>query len=147
MTQAPTLNGVVIGQAERATRALLDVLLRDTGISFVNWVSLNVLATGGDLPPEALVDQLTTGLRITAAEARQSIDEIERMDLVAGEATLRLTPDGQAMYQRISSGIADVSSRLYGGLPEEDLIVARRVLETVTARAREEAAKVSGAAN
>ena len=45
MTTTPTLNGRIIGQAERATRALLENLLATTGIGFQPWVALTNLAT------------------------------------------------------------------------------------------------------
>ena len=45
MADTPTLNGQDIGQAERATRAVLDALLAETSTSFQSWVTLNVLAT------------------------------------------------------------------------------------------------------
>ena len=45
--QGPPLNGQDIGQAEHATRAVLDRLLARTGTQFRGWVILNLLAAGG----------------------------------------------------------------------------------------------------
>ncbi|MEO8267648.1 MAG: hypothetical protein ABI706_19265 [Ilumatobacteraceae bacterium] len=101
MTQPATLNGQVIGQAERTTRAVLEVLLAETDTAFTNWVALNLVGT------------------------------------------VRLTADGRARYQRISDGIADITQRLYHSLPTDDLVVARRVLQTLTERARAELANAS----
>jgi hypothetical protein len=66
----PTLNGQLIGQAERVTRALLDRLLADTGITFTQWVALNVTATAD---PDDLENQVAGGLRIAPAEAGAAI--------------------------------------------------------------------------
>ena len=143
MTTTTTLNGQVIGQAERATRALLDVLLAETNTPFVSWVSVNLLATRSGTTADDLVDQLVTGLRISESEARAAIDEIMHAGLATGAPTLGLTAMGDATYRRISHGIDRISHRLYDDLPVDDLVAARRVLETVTERARAELARAS----
>ena len=138
MTQAPSLNGQVIGQAERATRALLDVLLAAENTPFVNWVSLNLLGTLGKTTPESLVEQLVTGLRIDASEAQAAIDELDAAGLVTVGDLIALTTEGEATYAHISAGIGEISARLYRDLPHDDLVIARQVLETLTDRARRE---------
>jgi hypothetical protein len=47
MTQPSTLTGQDIGQAEKATRAVLDRLLTQTGTGFHGWVLLNRLSAAG----------------------------------------------------------------------------------------------------
>ena len=143
MTQPAILNGQVVGQAERATRAVLEVLLAETDTTFTNWVTLNLVATLGATTVDSLVGQVVTGLRITDAEARASIDELVATALMAVAGTVRLTAAGRGRYQRISDGIADITRRLYHDLPHDDLVVARRVLETLTERARAELANAS----
>jgi hypothetical protein len=44
MTQTPTLTSQDIGQAEKATRAVLGRFLAQTGTGFHGWVILNVLS-------------------------------------------------------------------------------------------------------
>ena len=143
MTHAPVLNGQVIGQAERATRAVLEVLLAESGAPFVSWVSLNLVGTQGETTADSLVDQLVAGLRITDSEARASIDDLVRTALMTSSDMVRLTAEGMARYQRISDGIAEITRRLYRDLPHDDLVVARRVLETITERARAELANAT----
>ena len=143
MTQPATLNGQVIGQAERATRAVLEVLLAETDTTFTNWVALNLVATHGTVTVDSLVEQLVTGLRITDAAARRSIDDLVSSALMTIAGTVRLTTGGRGRYQRISDGVADITRRLYHDLPHDDLVVARRVLETLTERARAELANAS----
>ncbi|MBK5331727.1 MAG: hypothetical protein JJD93_07145 [Ilumatobacteraceae bacterium] len=138
MTQAPPLNGQVIGQAERATRALLDLLLAAETTPFVNWVSLNLVATQGEMTTESLLEQMVTGLRIDEAEARAAIHDLDGEALMTTSDLVRLTTEGEARYARISAGIAALAGRLYHDLPHDDLVTARRVLETVTDRARAE---------
>jgi hypothetical protein len=57
---------------------------------------------------------------------------------VDGDVTL--TPAGTARFEEIRDGIAEITRRLYGGIPTEDLVVARRVLAAVTERANAELA-------
>jgi len=140
--QAPTLNGQVIGQAERATRAVLEVLLADTNTPFVEWVALN-LATQRTTTTDALVEQLVVGLRISEPDARAAIDALVVKSLVTADNEVQLTAEGVALHDRISEGIAVITQRLYSDLPHDDLVVARRVLETLTDRARAELARAS----
>ena len=143
MTQAPTLNGQVIGQAERATRAVLEVLLAETNTPFVNWVTVNLIAAQGEIAVDELIAQLIAGLRIEESEALSAVDDLERASLVTVTDQVRLTPEGLERYQRISDGIGEITRRLYRDLPHDDLVVARRVLETLTDRARAELASTS----
>ena len=63
--QGPPLNGQDIGQAEHATRAVLDRLLARTGTQFRGWVILNLLAAGGgELGEDELTGRITHGLKI-----------------------------------------------------------------------------------
>ena len=143
MTQPAPLNGQVIGQAERATRAVLEVLLAETETTFTNWVALKLVATQDATTVDSLVRQLVTGLRITDADSRASIDELVSTALLTVAGRVRLTAGGRGTYQRISDGVADITRRLYHDLPHDDLVVARRVLETLTERARAELADAS----
>jgi len=149
MTSAPTLTGQDIGQAEKATRAVLDVLLERTGTGFHQWVVLNRLAlAGGTLDQPQLTRDMMHGLKVKA----EAVDAAVRQVLETGQAErqaegmLSLTPAGEAKFREIRDGISDISARLYGGIPEEDLAVAKRVLATVIERANEELARVQGAA-
>jgi hypothetical protein len=143
MTRPATLNGQVIGQAERATRAVLEVLLAETDTTFVNWVTLNLVATHDDMTVDSLVEQLVSGLRITDSEARASIDDLVRIALITVSGTVQLSANGRERFQRINDGIAEITRRLYRDLAHDDLVVARRVLETLTERARAELTNAS----
>jgi DNA-binding MarR family transcriptional regulator len=130
-----TLNGQLIGQAERVTRALLDRLLAETGTTFTQWVALNVTATAG---PDDLETQLAGGLRIAPAEARSAIATLVEQGLLRPEGGL--TSAGRARYERIAAGIAGISRRLYADLPADDLAAAGRMLAAVIGRAQSELA-------
>jgi hypothetical protein len=131
----PTLNGQLIGQAERVTRAVLDRLLAETGTTFTEWVALNVTATA---EPNDLDAQLVAGLRVEPAEARSVVAGLVEQGLLAAGGGL--TAAGRARHDQIAAGIAGITRRLYADLPADDLATAGRVLTTVITRAQSELA-------
>jgi DNA-binding MarR family transcriptional regulator len=133
---ATTLNGQIIGQAERSTRAVLDRLLATTGTTFDQWVAINLAATTAPAGPDELAAGLTTGLQLDPAAAAAVIRDLAAAGLLSPQAAL--TPAGRRRHQEISAGIAAITERLYGGLPADELATAGRVLATVTERARDE---------
>jgi hypothetical protein len=142
----PTLNGQDIGQAEHATRAVLDRLLARTGTQFHGWVIINLLAAGGGaLGEDELTDRITHGLKISEDAVHAAAAELAWQGLISREPTaggtqVALTPAGTTRFEQIQGGIGQVTQRLYGGLPESDLATAHRVLATVTERANAELA-------
>ena len=142
MTQAPTLTGQDIGQAERSTRAVLDRLLSGNGTDFQGWVALNVLGTGGSpLRREDLVNRLVFGLKVDAPSVSDTVAQLVHSGLVSdADGELALTPAGTGRFEQIRDSIAGITRRLYGGMAAEDLAVAHRVLAEVTERANAELA-------
>lgn len=136
---APTLNGRIIGQTERATRAVLDRLLAQYGLPFETSVALNLLdAAGGSEGADDLIARMLDGLRIPEIDVWAAVDDARRRGLIAGTDRLTLTDAGRAQFDAIQAGIAGITERLYGDLPTADLEVAARVLLTITDRARTE---------
>ncbi len=133
------LNGQIIGQAERATRAVLDRLLATTGTTFEDWVAINLTATTG---PGDVTGRLSTGLRLEPADASAVVAGLVDAGLLTADGAL--TPAGRVRYDDISEGLAEVTGRLYDDLSADDLLVASRVLSTVTDRARQELAAGPG---
>jgi hypothetical protein len=129
-----TLNGIVIGQAERATRAVLDRLLDRVGTPFEQWVALNLTSASGPVS----ADQLAERLRIPVPAAGAALAALRDGGLIGPHGVL--TAAGRARHDEIAAGLAEITDRLYGDLPAEDLAVAGRVLSLVTARATAELA-------
>jgi DNA-binding MarR family transcriptional regulator len=144
MTDTPILNGQVIGQAERATRAVLDSLLAETDIDFLQWVTLNVLDAAGRSIDEAdLVQRVAVGLKIDGSTALGALDDIVSSGFAArevGVGRVEFTPAGAALHDRVQTGIGRITERLYRDLPADDLAIAGRVLTLITARANAELA-------
>jgi hypothetical protein len=139
VTTTPTLNGQDIGQAERATRALLDRLLADTGTPFVDWVALNVLATTASPMTEGdLVARLRDGLLSAEDSVRPAVDRLRATGLATtgADGPIELTAAGRARHADIRAGIDRITAAIYGALPSDDLVTAGRVLRTVAERAR-----------
>lgn len=144
MTQTPILTGQDIGQASRATRAVLDRLLADTGTGFNNWVTLSLLGDHGpNVDEDRLVGRVVQGLRVDEPVVRDVLTQLLDQGLVertspASGPQISLTSAGADRVHQIKSGIGQITERLYGGLPAEDLAVAHRMLAAVTARANAE---------
>ncbi|HEY2985939.1 MAG TPA: hypothetical protein VGJ38_17410 [Jatrophihabitantaceae bacterium] len=152
MTNPPALTGQAIGEAAKATNAVLETLLAEVRTSFLSWVALNALTTAGPvMPQDALVQRMTGGLKVGAEPVLATLDELEVARLVtrsdeaepsgepsgepSAEPAVELTADGLALHRRIRAGIDQVTERLYGDLPQDDLATTGRILATVTQRA------------
>ncbi|KAA2265356.1 hypothetical protein F0L68_04580 [Solihabitans fulvus] len=142
MTTTPTVNPQIIGQAENAHKPLMARVLAPTGLTFHQWVTLNLTAAnGGTVERELLVGRLTGALKIDDSAALQAITGlIDSALLEAQPATVELTDAGQARYREIRASIDEVMARVYRDIPAEDLAAAGRVLTLITARLNAEAA-------
>ena len=138
---AQTLNGQIIGETERAIRAVLDRLLDRCDTTFEEWVLLNSVAIGGGaVASDELRTTVATALRVDEETIQATVDALTRRGLLDtvpsdGGPRVGLTAAGRERHGEIRAGIAEVSARLYGDLPAEDLATAARVLTTVQARA------------
>ena len=145
MADTVILNGQDIGQAERATSALLGVVLAEHGTTFDRWVVLNALATGA-VPPERarLVPGLAGALATGPAGVEALLDEAEAAGLVRivsapggdpGAVRVELAAAGRAQYGTLRSDIDRMAEELCSGIPEADLAAAHRVLVELKWRA------------
>jgi len=144
-TPAPSLTGQDIGQAEKATRAVLDRLLAETGTSFNGWVILNDLGAAHPTSTRnELVGRIASGLKIDEQPVRAALAELARQDLIeptpaaATNPEIRITPAGTTRFHQLQEAIKQITQRLYANLPPQDLATAHRVLTTVTERANAE---------
>ena len=141
-TPTPTLNGAVLGQAERASRAVLDRLLARTGTSFHHYLALNVIASqGGTIERDDLVQRMVAGLRLEPAAIRAELDAAESAGLLRTDGGhISVTDAGRDRFAQITAATTEVTTRLYADLPAEDLAVAGRMLTILTERANAELA-------
>jgi DNA-binding MarR family transcriptional regulator len=146
--QPPILTGQHIGQAHYATRALLETSLAKTALPFASWLMASFIATAGPVVTEAAaIERITGGLKVDEATARTALDDLIARGYAArttdtSPPSVELTESGAALVQQLTAATSGIAERLYGDLSRADLETARRVLETVTARANAELAAV-----
>jgi DNA-binding MarR family transcriptional regulator len=142
--QPPILTGQHIGQAHYATRALLESSLAEAGLPFASWLMASFIATAGPVVTEAAaIERITGGLKVDDAAARTALDDLITKGYVhratdTSEPSVQLTDTGDALVRQLLAATSGIADRLYGDLSPADLETARRVLETVTARANAE---------
>ncbi|MFF4961701.1 MarR family transcriptional regulator [Streptomyces sp. NPDC001222] len=144
-TTAPPVNGRVIALAHYSARALLEGVLDRHGATFHQSVTLRaVVVAGGSVGRHQLVSDVTGSLKTDESVVRGVIEELTVAKLLeedpAEASRLRLTDAGRELYESTTAETAEISSRLYAGIPAEDLAVAGRVLALITERANAELA-------
>ena len=144
MTTQETLTGRDIGQAERAMRALLDRLLDVGGMTFEEWVALNLLvgSPGASGNLDTLTRRIAGSQRIGLDTAREAFARLERSGLAAarGGEEVALTSAGEARFHHIKGEVDRTMERLYLGLSPAELATAHRVLVTIAEHASRELA-------
>jgi DNA-binding MarR family transcriptional regulator len=135
----------LIGQTEKTLNAILGRLLADTGLSEPQWVTLTVVVmSGGSVDRDQLVRRVAGALKVNEAEAQARIDELARSLLLAGPpedgAPVTITDAGRELHTGIRAHVAEITQRLWGDVPADELATAARVLRTVLDRANAELA-------
>ncbi|MBT2443931.1 MarR family transcriptional regulator [Streptomyces sp. ISL-36] len=144
-TTAPTVNGRVIALAHHAGRALLEGVLARHGATFHQSVTLRAVVVAGEsVGSDELVGDVTGSLKTDESVVRGVIEELTAAKLLeedpAEASRMRLTDAGRELYESTTAESAQISARLYAGIPAEDLATAGRVLALVTERANAELA-------
>ncbi len=146
MSTSPTFSAQLIGQTEKTLNAILDRLLAGTGLTEPQWVTLTLaVRTGGTADLTSFVSHVADVLKINDADARARIDELTAAQLlvvpdVAG-SPVHVTDAGRQLQGRIRSAVVEITDRMWGDLPADDLAAAGRVLTTVLERANAELAR------
>jgi DNA-binding MarR family transcriptional regulator len=136
MTTPPTLTTRTIGETEKALRAVLGRVLDGTGIDYVTWVALVMVARArSPITSTALLEQLSDALKIDEDTAGSVLHRLAAKGLVEESTTLSLTPDGAATFARLSYAVERVTAQIWSGLDQADLEAAHRVHTTLIQRA------------
>jgi hypothetical protein len=143
-TTEPVADARALGLAHYAARAVLESVLDRHGATFQQQITFRLVVVAGQpVEHEALVAQVVA-LKVEAAEARGVIAELGAKGLVTVDGSdVRVTDAGRDFYTRVSAETGEISARIWGGIPAEDLAAAGRVLATVTERADAELAALS----
>jgi hypothetical protein len=140
MPTTPTFSAQLLGQTEKAANAILDRLLAEPGLTEPQWVTLALaVASGGTDGRDDFVKRVSGALKISEAGAQSLLAELAVAQLVDvpddGHAPAKVTDAGQRLYGQIRARVGQVTDRLWGDVPPEDLATAGRVLSTVLGRA------------
>jgi DNA-binding MarR family transcriptional regulator len=144
-TTAPLANARVLGLAHYAARAVLESVLTRHGATFPQNITLRLVAVAeAPVEREELVAQVVGSLKVDAADAQEVVEELITKGLLAAEESrVRITDAGREFSTEVSAESAEFSARVWGGIPEEDLAAAGRVLTLVTERANAELAAMA----
>lgn len=142
MSNTPTLTQS-IGQAENALRAILDQQLAATRTTYAQWVTLSVIARSGPaVPHDQLIQRVAGALKLDAPTVTATLGELIAQGLVTtstGDGPIvSFTANGDAQFRSLRQNIEQVTARLFGDLPPDDLAITQRVLSLVTERANAE---------
>jgi DNA-binding MarR family transcriptional regulator len=145
MSMSATFSAQLLGQTEKAANAILERLLAEPGLTEPQWVILSItVMSGGTLDRHRLIEQAAAAAKFSEAEAQARITELADAQLLHvpdDELTpVKLTDVGQQLHTEIRAAVSQITQRLWGDLPVEDLEAAGRVLSTVLARANAELA-------
>ncbi|MBL1088288.1 MULTISPECIES: MarR family transcriptional regulator [Streptomyces] len=144
-TTAPPVNGRVIALAHYAGRALVERVMARHGATFHQSVALRAVVIAGEsIGRDELVGEVTGSLKIDESVVRGVIEELTATKLLEEDpveaSRLRLTDAGRELCESTAAETAEISARLYAGIPAEELALAGRVLALVTERANAELA-------
>jgi hypothetical protein len=145
MSTTPTFGAQILGQTEKALNAILDRQLAGTGLTEPQWVTLSLTVMGGGtVDRDQLVGRVADALKVSQAEAQARIAELtaaQLLDAADGDPSqVTVTGDGQELYGEIRAAVTEITQRMWGDLPAEELATAGRVLSTILARANSELA-------
>jgi DNA-binding MarR family transcriptional regulator len=142
MSTTSTFGTQLIGQTEKTLNAILGRVLAGTGLSEPQWVTLTVAVTsGGSVERTAFAGRIAGALKISEADAQARIDELAAQQLFeVDDSTVTVTDAGKQLQARIRGAVGEITGRLWGDLPADELDVAARVLTTVLKRATAELA-------
>ena len=145
MSTYPSLSTRVIGQTEKTLNAILDRELAGTGLTESQWVILTLAVTsGGTVERDQFTHQVSGALKISGAEAQARVDEMiaaQQLQAPGAGSALTVTPAARELHGRIRTVVAEITERLGGDLPAEDLATAGRVLSIITERANAQLAR------
>ncbi|MDX6657785.1 MAG: hypothetical protein QOH62_2578, partial [Solirubrobacteraceae bacterium] len=98
----------------------------------------------GTVERDKLVGRVAGVFHVSAAEAYARITELAATQLLeipdGDDLDVKVTDAGQQLHGQIRAAVTQITQRMWGDLPAEDLATTGRVLSTVLARANEELA-------
>jgi hypothetical protein len=143
MSTTLALSPQLLGQTEKALNAILARLLADSGLIEPEWVTLSIAVTADEpVGRQQLTSRVAGVLKCGDDEAYAHIAALaERGFLALDDNVISVTEAGRTFRSSVAARTAEVTQRLWGDLPAEDLNVAAGVLSTVLSRVEGELAR------
>jgi hypothetical protein len=143
MSTTPEFGTQLIGQTENALGAILDRQLAASGLNRQQWITLTLaVVSGGTIDQGQLVNRVTSALKIGEAQARARIAELTSAGMLQipglGDSAVGVTDTGNRLHGQIRTAVTEITQRLWGDLPSDELAIAGRVLGAVLDRANAE---------
>ncbi|MEU4668277.1 MarR family transcriptional regulator [Amycolatopsis sp. NPDC023774] len=136
MTTARAVGGRDLNLAAAASRSLLIALLDREGLDFTEYVVLRTVAQGAQ-PAATLVETIAATAVAPAEVVRAVIDRLVAAGRLTRGDVVDVTPATRDLVERLTADSTQAGDRLFAGIAAADLEAAKRVLDTVTARAGE----------
>jgi len=140
---SPVLNPSIVGQAEKAHNAVLDLVLDGTPLDEKSWITLQLAAAwGGAVSTRELVSQVQSKAKFAASDVQAALDQLTDAGLVTATEAGLVAPTGAgtALIAQVRAHAAQFIKRAYSQVPDGDLAVAARVLTRITAALSEDLA-------
>ncbi|MFD1746172.1 MarR family winged helix-turn-helix transcriptional regulator [Rhizobium helianthi] len=116
----------------RRLRALFDMRARESGLTLARARTLFALSRRGRLSQKDLAQELEietpTLVRVLDGLEKQSLIERRAGDADRRVKEIHVTPEGEAVGQKVQELARTLRSQLVEGIPEQDLEIALRVL-------------------
>jgi hypothetical protein len=139
MTDAPTLTGQDIAEAQGAVRGLLDRALAGTGATSNDYVVLRVVTGRGPWASARVLSDYLAGqpqLGLDPQTAAELVSSLQTRGLITtGSGPVGLTAEGTGLHAHLAEVSAVTTSKLYAGLDVNDLATAHAVLRQLIERA------------
>jgi DNA-binding MarR family transcriptional regulator len=126
-----------VKQVELIVRARLDELLRESGVTALQYTALTVLATRDGLTSA----ELARNSFVTPQAMADLVTALERGELIVRhrnphnrrQLLISLTPAGHDLLTRYAAPVADIEERMVRGLDDDDRERFRAYLNTARA--------------
>jgi MarR family transcriptional regulator, transcriptional regulator for hemolysin len=134
------LLGRELNLAAQAMRAMLDAGLEQANTNFATWRVLQALSTAD----QVIQRELAQTLEIEGPTLVRRLDQLEAAHLVTRTPSatdrratiISLTPQGEALFQRVRTAMAKMESTLLADLPPSDVATTLRVLRHLIDKSR-----------
>lgn len=128
----------VLGETEKALNAILYRQLDAVGLTEPDWITLQLtVGAGGEIAREQLVRRLAGALKVGEADAEARVTGLAAAGLlsVSEDGKVAVADAGAHVHARVRGEVGEITRRLWGDLPAEDLATTGRTLATILERA------------